>query len=439
MSISVWNYCYLLFAVWFEFQILLCEAVFCVGQPRKKMFLLRAVLSLAAYALLCYLLAAPWGMFGDATAVLLYQIPYFFMVWCMSLAGIWLCFEVNWTELLFFGVGGYLLQHLIYSLVMFTVYFVPDIGTALQNFLFECLAYAVIGVAFWAFVVRPWKKNGGNARREPKVLSVAGIMLCSCIVLSVLSGLWHGDETATAVSTLICRPYGFMCCAVTLALLFGFSRERALEDERETMELLLSAEQEQHRMQKESIDIINMKCHDLRHQISLFRSAEGGADRESAVLEMEKAVDMYDASVRTGNEQLDLILTQKKLVCDGCGIGISCMADGTVLSFLSASDILSLFGNILDNAIEAAREMPEDMRLVSLLVRGQGTGAFIHAENTFAGTLEFENGLPVTTKKDKNYHGFGTRSIRYIAQKYDGECNMYAEDGKFNVDILFLR
>lgn len=150
-------------------------------------------------------------------------------------------------------------------------------------------------------------------------------------------------------------------------------------------------------------------------------------------------MEMYDASVRTGNEQLDLVLTQKKLVCEGCGVGISCMADGTALSFMSASDILSLFGNILDNAIEAAREMPEGTRLISLLVRAQGTGAFIHAENTFSGTLEFENGLPLTTKKDRNYHGFGTRSIRYIAGKYGGECNMYAEGGKFNVDILFLR
>ena len=51
--------------------------------------------------------------------------------------------------------------------------------------------------------------------------------------------------------------------------------------------------------------------------------------------------------------------------------------------------------------------------------------------------MEFADGLPVTTKEDKNFHGFGVRSIRYLVEKYRGDMLMRAEEERFFVDILF--
>ena len=61
----------------------------------------------------------------------------------------------------------------------------------------------------------------------------------------------------------------------------------------------------------------------------------------------------------------------------------------------------------------------------------------IHVENYYDDKEEiiFENGLP-KTKKDKNYHGFGMRSIKMICEKYGGSVLASAEDGIFNLDMI---
>lgn len=104
---------------------------------------------------------------------------------------------------------------------------------------------------------------------------------------------------------------------------------------------------------------------------------------------------------------------------------------------MHAPDIYSLFGNILDNAIESAqKEKNPDNRLISFRVNRQGGMVHIHAENTCTDEPLFQDGLPVTTKTDKNNHGYGVRSIRYIVEKYQGEFLMRVREGKFVLDIL---
>ena len=66
---------------------------------------------------------------------------------------------------------------------------------------------------------------------------------------------------------------------------------------------------------------------------------------------------IYSAIVRTGNEILDTILTEKSLICENSGIHISCVADGSLLAFMNPVDLYTLFGNALDNAIEAVRKL----------------------------------------------------------------------------------
>lgn len=117
---------------------------------------------------------------------------------------------------------------------------------------------------------------------------------------------------------------------------------------------------------------------------------------------------------------------------------MSCMVDGKLLEFLSSADVYALFGNLMDNAIESVmKETDTDKRIISILVAARNQGSFIHMENYCKEQVAFADGLPQTTKKDKHYHGFGVKSIRYIVDKYKGELLMHAEQERFVVDILF--
>lgn len=78
--------------------------------------------------------------------------------------------------------------------------------------------------------------------------------------------------------------------------------------------------------------------------------------------EIEKSVSLYDANVKTGNTVLDTILTEKSLLCYKKGIILSCVADGENIAFMEDADVYSLFGNALDNAIEAVLKLEEQRK-----------------------------------------------------------------------------
>ena len=60
----------------------------------------------------------------------------------------------------------------------------------------------------------------------------------------------------------------------------------------------------------------------------------------------------------------------------------------------------------------------------------------IHIENPFEGQLVLQDGIPVTTKSDKDYHGYGMRSMKYIIRKYGGDLSITTEDMLFQLNIM---
>ena len=104
---------------------------------------------------------------------------------------------------------------------------------------------------------------------------------------------------------------------------------------------------------------------------------------------------------------------------------------------MKQSDIYSLFGNAIDNAIEAVERIEDDeKRCIIVRVKKSRGMVLVHIENYYNGELSFKGGLPQTTKKDKRYHGFGMKSIRMIVEKYHGYFSTKSTDGIFSLDIL---
>ena len=197
---------------------------------------------------------------------------------------------------------------------------------------------------------------------------------------------------------------------------------------------MLATERRQYELSRENIEAINIKCHDIRHQI---RQLEGRAADPKVLEDIAQQVDVYDSLIRTGNDALDVILSEKGLVCERERIDLRCIADGSALSFMAPTDIYALFGNALDNAIEASRKIERpDERSVALTVREAAGMASIHVENRFVGEVRTgADGLPQTSKDDALNHGFGTRSMRLIAQRYGGTMVTRAADGVFHLNV----
>ena len=187
----------------------------------------------------------------------------------------------------------------------------------------------------------------------------------------------------------------------------------------------------------ENIELINMKCHDLKHQITRIRKEMEDARKDEALKEIEDAIQIYDHVAKTGCEALDTLLTEKGLYCDSYGISLNYMVDGEILSWMKSADIYSLFGNARDNAIEAVIEEKEpEKRIITLQVFEKMSYLCIHMENYSGFAVRFEDGLPITRKKDKKYHGFGLKSMKYVVKKYKGTMTMEQKNQFFYLDIL---
>lgn len=218
---------------------------------------------------------------------------------------------------------------------------------------------------------------------------------------------------------------------------FVSCRNNTVKQELDAVQNALRNQYKQYQQSRESIDIINIKYHDLKHQINMLRELNDREQRDAFLDRMEADIKAYELQNKTGNSVLDTLLTGKSIFCNNHGITMTVVADGTLLDFMDAMDICSIFGNALDNAIESVMKTEEkEKRLIHLTVSKVKAFVMIRVQNYFEGNLKSVEGDIVTTKKDKRLHGYGIKSIKYTAGRYDGVVNIRTDNAWFDLQIL---
>lgn len=430
------NYYRYLYFFHFSMQLFIGEAFFAIPAPKRGHFPLRLASLLALYFGLGYGYVELFRVLPGNPYVL--SILHYVLLFCASLLIIYSCFRVKLQETLFIGTAGYAVQHITYALSTIVrdgirqIFGIDAIPEAANEIVFALLVYILSGLLAYWLLVRPNVSGGELRTGDLRMLLLSLAVLGSSVVLSIFV-----DAVGVPEAVTICRLYAAVACTLGLVMQFSISHSNRLETDNQILEYMLRQEKQQHEMSKENIDIINIKCHDLKYQIAQLEAMDDQEQRRASIQELEQSVMIYDSMVETGCDALDLVLTEKSLICEKYKIKFSSMVDGARLSFLAASDIYALFGNALDNAIESVCKAEEEQRIISLKVFAEGQMLFIHLDNYCAEPPKFEGEFPVTTKDNDLFHGFGTRSIRYIVQCYRGDVKMTFADHFFHLDIMF--
>ena len=217
--------------------------------------------------------------------------------------------------------------------------------------------------------------------------------------------------------------------------------EYIAEKELSAMNVILKSQYDQYRNYQDSLDLIQMKYHDLKHQITALRAESDAEKRKKWIDAMEEEVSAFENMSKTGNQVLDTILAAKIFHCRKNHIQITCVADGKLLDFIHVTDLCSIFGNALDNAIEHVIMIPEaEKRLIHLTVSAKKSFVFIKIENYCEDKIQKnENDLITTTKADRQNHGFGLKSIRTAVEKYNGSVDFGVDQNWFELKILLPR
>lgn len=360
----------------------------------------------------------------------------YFVVFAIVAVEIFVCMKISVMGSIFYAVSAFAFQNAAWTCMMllFEAIGIENVsvwGGRATYLLTYAVSYAIMG---YIFPNRKIAEESGEKRISMLLLS-CGIILTVYILSALL--------TARDSWNIYARIYAVICCMFALSAQFGMFRiggletkNKRLETEKIILEELLNQEKKRQALTKESIEIIDAKCHDLKHQIAALRTMSG-AEREEKIGEIEKAVILYGKIAKTSNEVLNVVLTEKGMICEKYKIRFTYMLDGESLAFLDPVDLSILFGNAIDNAIECVRKEPDEYRIIKLTGNKKNGFLGIHFENYCSHPVELRDGLPVTNKPDKYNHGFGMKSIRYVAEKYGGYIHISTEENMFILDILF--
>ena len=439
--------------IFIALQFIAAMWLFAQNQPRRDGFFLRASVCVSLY--LAGTVYATWlGAVGEPSLMDEYalwsQSLAFILVVIVWIVMIYACFDIAFVGAAFIAVAGYSAQNLADSAVDVARLFLgtPTEFPADQNPHFAYLAegmtpllliiatiativvYIIVDRRFASQLTGEWVVGASDR----KVLIVFFVVILVEIIfdLAMKAAFSFGFPMSYKVTFAVTKTIivWFILFAEFEILLNGRLEANALAAEN-----LMRERMRQYELSRANIDAINVKAHDIRHQIRRLGN-DGVVVDQNVLDEIAHEVDIFDARVKTGNDVLDTILTEKKLVCTAEGITLSCIADGSALDFMKPADLYALFGNALENAMEATRKIDGEKRSISLIVREAAGMVMIHVENYYVGDLEFVDGLPKTSKEDKSNHGFGTKSMRTIAERYNGTFDASAKDGVFFLNIL---
>lgn len=416
-------------------ELLLATSVYVFKLRRRNHFWLWLVLCLSCFIGFAY----SWSLIPYINSVtsIIFSILFFFIAFFGLIGSLMACFKVNIQAAMFLGTAGYAMQHFTYKLIQIVI---GSIEKGIPSFVDN--NYGIYGIyASFVIISLPifynmfGKKIHNNETliiKDSRLLIISIILIICTVILNLIY------ESFVKVSNLTLFIVGclfdMVCCFLTLFIEFEMLKSKEISEAYIQMKTIWESEKKQLEISKENMDYMKILAHDLKHELneSTLLISKDKVD------ELNHRIAAFGNSIKTGNDILDLVIAERTLIVQKENINLSIIADGSVLSNMKQSDCYSLFMNIMDNAIDAVKELPKDQREISLAVRESMGMILIHEVNPFKGTLNFKDGLPQTTKRDSMYHGFGTKSIKGIVDSYSGDCEISIKDNNIYVLNILL-
>lgn len=304
------------------------------------------------------------------------------------------------------------------------------------------LIYHMIMTAI-AVVMRKTLKNIGEvfSRQENILLSVLFAALIF-ILMSVVNNSIYGKDLLTQITQAI----GILILFAALFLLIYFVnnsvRVKLLQQREEQQLEKLQMQQQYYEERLKEEERVRRLYHDMKNHLLILqaqigslsdnRNEEQTQETKQMIECLQRELSDYEAYVQTGNAFLDIILRDKTKAAKKKHIDFHTEVDFSKGDFMEPLDVSTLFGNALDNAIEACEKLSEEERFMTLKVGTKRNFLVIYVENSAV----YEKHEKNTTKDDSFLHGFGLKNMQKAVEKYGGQCKRSFENGVYMLSIL---
>ena len=420
---------------------------------RRERFIFRAVswsglclvLGFAYVPLEPMMATLPTAAYGAATA------GYWIMVTALIVMAVYRCYEFSICNVMFRALLGCALEGIVTTVLRYLVVmmWLPDLPEQFPAaYILLCLAvYAVIYYGVYHFFAQRLQKGGTVVEESSSSLwSYLLIMLMFLLIMYSTNGVCEwlipmlqqelGRHLEFDLIRYFCVGIRLLVCVAFLVSQYYVYETNFFQRERDMVSQLLKEKNAQYEFNRENIELIQRKSHDLKRQLRALELA-GEEERQAVLEETRRAAEFYDATVHTGHEVIDTLLTEKNLLCANRGIRLSCAVSVRDVGKFSTVDLYTMLSNALDNAIEGVERVPEQgMKTIRFSMAEYSGMLCIEVENYYTGTIQLRDGMPVTSKSDAANHGIGVKSIRTLARRYGGEIEISTEDQTFLLQIL---
>ena len=327
---------------------------------------------------------------------------------------IYACVEIDKKSALYCAVWSLLASQTAYECWHLVEVFFKRRGTPLDLRSLPVMLAQLAAGAFFYFVIcttlsRKMSYKGAYNIGPRQLTSAFFIGILFMFQAALLSGGQVVALDRSLVMTMFVGQFYFLTLLYFQTEVFKLS---AMQKEMDALNLLYDRQRKQYQIARQNVQIINRKCHELKVQIADLRRLNPDAAQKKDLNEAERAVQRYDANADTGNEVLNVVLTEKSMHCEARHITLNCVADGSAVAFVEPGDLYALFSNALDQAIDAAaRQMDEPRRMIDLLVCKRQGFTVINIIS------------PVVTEapaRAARQHNYELKVMRRIVQKYNG-------------------
>ena len=270
-------------------------------------------------------------------------------------------------------------------------------------------------------VLAVWLSRGREVDRRSAFRAVSALALAGFLGVITLS-----EQTVLAISDDTLYMWTILAVVLMMSVLvFNINRQYEVEKE------LAKLRSEQAELLERDYTNLNRAYqvnarlfHDLHNHIGVLRqflTHEKYGEAVRYLDELQAPVQNLTATVWTGDETADYLINSKAAAAEADGIRFHVQVEFPRRTNIRSVDLCAILGNLLDNAIEAARQVENpERRTVALTIRRIHQMLVIKVENSFSSVPIQKNGELKTTKTGGGLHGWGLKSAQTAAEKYDG-------------------
>lgn len=307
-----------------------------------------------------------------------------------------------------------------------------DIGSWIG---FEAVWYlAIVILISWI------QRTGGKMIRDnlKEILEEKTMMLFGFAVLewSMLMVIVYNEQRIVSVGNLVLNLIVFGTAGVLFWQMYhSVCRVKQVEQELVRQQRVWLREQ---KAMKDNYVKDAKRMHDMKHVLLYLQKCLAEKDTEKAEEYLKKYTEEVVKSQRkiwTGFSEIDFSVNYYYQMMQEKGIRFSIETDVHDIP-IEELDLMIIFGNLLDNAMTAAEKCEPEERCVHLKLQTVNEMFLLQMENSTTQMPEKKNGRFLSSKAEREHHGWGIENVKQIVERYDGDIQFAYTEKEFKAEIL---